>query len=162
MNNQIQYQYYQQQACLEIFKMMYGTNEIPKQGFITNSTMIKIIMLDAIRVLKKEPTVIDIDDDAVIFGDIYGDFKALRTMMKKSPMQNKPFVFLGNYIDKGEHSLDILCFLLTCKTLWPNQFILLRGNHEDCTISKIDKKYSFYKDMKERFDEGTRFCSQNF
>lgn len=132
---------------------MYTAKEIPNQGLITNASIIRSIMTDAIEVLKKEPTVIDINDDVSLFGDIHGNFESLRNFMKQNPQTSKPFIFLGNYIDYGRHGLDVLCLLLTCKTLWPSQFILLRGNHEDIVTSKSTNKSSFYNDLKRRFGD---------
>jgi diadenosine tetraphosphatase ApaH/serine/threonine PP2A family protein phosphatase len=44
-------------------------------------------------------------------------------------------VVLGDYVDKGPHSLEVLAFLLAMKRLHPNKVYLLRGNHETYEIN---------------------------
>ena len=142
-------QQFSKETLFNQFKMMFETKIIPSEGFITNKQFIKSLMIDMKNQLKREQTVVDINDDVSIFGDIHGNFEALRNFMEKDPLKSKPFVFLGDYIDRGTHSLDVICFLFICKLLWPSQFILLRGNHEDINTSKYTQFHSFYKEMNE-------------
>ncbi len=54
------------------------------------------------------------------------------------------FVFLGDYVDRGEHSIEVLCRLFQLKIDHPENIVLLRGNHE---TSEINICYGFYHDL---------------
>ena len=50
-------------------------------------------------------------------------------------------MFLGNYVDYGEHSLETMCLLLAYKIKYPENFFLLRGAHE---CASLNRKHGFY------------------
>ena len=45
------------------------------------------------------------------------------------------YIFLGDYEDRGTHSLETICLLIRLKIKYPNQIHLLRGNHKDRWIN---------------------------
>ena len=45
------------------------------------------------------------------------------------------YVFLGDYVDRGNHSLETICLLMALKVKFPDKIFLLRGNHEDKWIN---------------------------
>ena len=65
-------------------------------------------------------------------GDIHGCYDRLLTLMGKIPIDfsRDTLVFIGDYIDRGSHSADVVDYLIQLKNRVP-ETIFLKGNHED-------------------------------
>ena len=68
-----------------------------------------------------------------IVGDIHGQFydflKLLETEIGGDCYKTK-YIFLGDYVDRGSFSIEVLLLILAMKLSRPNEVIMLRGNHE--------------------------------
>ena len=72
----------------------------------------------------------------VIIGDLHGDLRSLQHILQEidyerflSNHKNK-LIFLGDYVDRGTHSIGVLYTICYLKQNYPNSVILMRGNHE--------------------------------
>ena len=74
-----------------------------------------------------------------IVGDIHGCFDKLRALMEKIPLNTTQdqLLFIGDYIDRGQSSLDVVNYLLDIKKRIPGTIFLL-GNHEDMLKNYLD------------------------
>ena len=84
------------------------------------------------RLVKLEPK-----GEALVIGDLHGDIESLSKILQTSQFLEKMektedamLIFLGDYGDRGEKSLETYFMILKMKLAFPGQVILLRGNHE--------------------------------
>ena len=101
-------------------------------------------------VLQKESPVAHLDGEFVIVGDLHGNFyDMLRIFAQNGFPPNSRYIFLGDYVDRGEMSLEVILFLFILKTNFPDSIFLLHGNHE---FPETNRVYGFYKSCKHIYD----------
>lgn len=79
-------------------------------------------------------------------GDVHGRIDLLRTIIKKIEADSSRFsddrvlkiVFLGDYIDRGDNSRDVLSFIMDLECSHPGRYVFLRGNHEAALLDFLD------------------------
>ncbi|KAH0786520.1 Ser/Thr protein phosphatase [Histomonas meleagridis] len=120
---------------------MRQTQEIQKS--VTAEAILKLVSI-AIEVMKDDPIVLNIDPKVTVVGDIHGNIDDLIRIFEKSgyPPETK-YLFLGDYIDRGDYGIEVLTMLLALKVKFPDKIWLLRGNHETLHISR---NYGFMKE----------------
>lgn len=88
------------------------------------------------------------DGEAIVIGDLHGDFDSLVEILKASDFVNKVqhdsrtfLLLLGDYGDRGMNPIEVYHLLLTLKDVYRENVILMRGNHEcpeDLQVSPFD------------------------
>jgi len=76
----------------------------------------------------------------IAVGDIHGEIEKLNSLLNKLDLQsNDKIIFLGDYIDRGKHSKEVIVRLIELsKTV---ECIFLKGNHEDMLLrTRISRK----------------------
>jgi serine/threonine-protein phosphatase PP1 catalytic subunit len=84
-----------------------------------------------------------------VVGDIHGQYHDLLRLFEFGgfpPSSN--YLFMGDYVDRGKQSLEVMILLLVYKLKYPENFFMLRGNHECAAITRI---YGFYDECKRRY-----------
>jgi serine/threonine protein phosphatase 1 len=65
-------------------------------------------------------------------GDIHGCADKLKALMEKIPIdyERDTLVFIGDYVDRGPHTFEVVDYLVDFKNRHPNA-VFLKGNHEE-------------------------------
>ena len=129
--------------------------EFPKVAFNLASSIEIINKVSSI--LKDEPAILQINTkenefDFVIVGDIHGSLSSLIKIFKERgyPPTTR-YLFLGDYVDRGHKSCEVMILLYSLKCLFPNDVYLIRGNHEFKNMTDHYSSYAFYKSVTDTF-----------
>jgi serine/threonine protein phosphatase 1 len=85
----------------------------------------------------------------IAIGDIHGHYDLLKnlieTQIKFNPKTDL-LIFLGDYIDRGFSVIKVITYLDELKKKYPDNIILLMGNHEEMAKEWLEANYNYMKD----------------
>ena len=93
-------------------------------------------MIEAKRILNDLPTLVDVPvpegSHINVCGDTHGQYYDLLNIFDSFgyPSESNPYLFNGDFVDRGSFSLEVVLLLLTFKVVYPEHLHLSRGNHE--------------------------------
>lgn len=109
---------------------------------------IQLICATAREIFLSQPSLLELSPPVKVVGDVHGQYGDLIRIFTKCgfPPQTN-YLFLGDYVDRGKQSLETILLLLCYKIKYPENFFLLRGNHECANVTRV---YGFYDECKRR------------
>lgn len=114
------------------------------------------IVMDMIELLRTLDTLVDIEipegGEITVCGDVHGQFYDLLNIfeLNGTPSETNPYLFNGDFVDRGSFSLEVILTLFSWKLAFPRHLNLARGNHETRNMNKL---YGFEGEITKKYDE---------
>lgn len=112
------------------------------------------ILLDIKNFFMTQPSLVDVtigdEDKFTVCGDIHGQFYDLMNIFELNglPSESNPYLFNGDFVDRGSFSVECIFTLFGFKLLYPNHFFMSRGNHESATMNQM---YGFDGEVRSKY-----------
>ncbi|KAJ1688576.1 hypothetical protein LUZ63_019966 [Rhynchospora breviuscula] len=127
------------------------------RAFFLDSYEVGELCYAAEQIFMQEPTVLQLKAPIKVFGDLHGQFGDLMRLFDEYGFPSTAgdityidYLFLGDYVDRGQHSLETITLLLALKIEYPENVHLIRGNHEAADINAL---FGFRLECIERMGE---------
>jgi serine/threonine-protein phosphatase PP1 catalytic subunit len=88
-------------------------------------------------VFESEPNIVVLRSPIHICGDLHGQLSDLFSILRMGGVPpGRRYLFLGDYVDRGSNSVEVMSLLMCLKVAFPEHVTLLRGNHESREMTR--------------------------
>lgn len=128
--------------------------ELIKNHFIAEGVLSKpaaiFLISQATFIFQTEKNILYLTDPITIVGDIHGQYYDLIKLLEigGSPIDTQ-YLFLGDYVDRGVFSVEVILLLFALKINYSKTIHLLRGNHESRNLTNF---FNFRAEVLAKFD----------
>lgn len=121
------------------------------------------LLCDRIKdILMEESNVQPVQSPVTVCGDVHGQFyDVLELFRQGGEIPKTNYIFMGDFVDRGHHSVETLQLLLCFKARYPQCITLLRGNHESRQVTQV---YGFYDECFRKYGSSNvwKYCTEVF
>jgi len=118
-------------ALVAKFAPMIATAPVMTRAPVITLEELERVTVDARALFAVEPTLMALPSGIVVVGDIHGNLYDLYYVFQRCGMPPATrYLFLGDLVDRGEHSLSVIALVFALKVLYPDHMRVIRGNHE--------------------------------
>lgn len=133
-----------------IIERLLAVKSTKNKAVALSETEIRGLCFKSRELFLRQPILLELAAPVNIVGDVHGQYGDLLRVFEAGGFPpDSNYLFLGDYVDRGKYSLETICLLLAFKIKFPENFFLLRGNHECASINRI---YGFYAECKRRYN----------
>ncbi|XP_075246410.1 protein phosphatase 3 catalytic subunit alpha-like isoform X2 [Convolutriloba macropyga] len=112
-------------------------NHMKSEGRLSEACALKIIR-SASALFGEEPNLLEIEAPVTICGDVHGQYYDLLKLFGiGGGVSKNRYLFLGDYVDRGMFSIEVVLLMYAMKISYPQNLIMLRGNHECRHLTKV-------------------------
>eukprot|EP00441_Pelagodinium_beii_P041903 CAMPEP_0197632972 /NCGR_PEP_ID=MMETSP1338-20131121/9462_1 /TAXON_ID=43686 ORGANISM="Pelagodinium beii, Strain RCC1491" /NCGR_SAMPLE_ID=MMETSP1338 /ASSEMBLY_ACC=CAM_ASM_000754 /LENGTH=557 /DNA_ID=CAMNT_0043204551 /DNA_START=72 /DNA_END=1742 /DNA_ORIENTATION=+ len=121
------------------------------EGALAQELLLEIIS-KASDLFKDEPNLLKLNDPITVVGDIHGQYYDLVKLLEVGgPPGETQYIFLGDYVDRGSFSVEVVAAMYALKIKHPNTVRMLRGNHE---CRQMTSFFNFREECEHKYDIG--------
>jgi len=112
------------------------------------------VLIEVKKVLEALPSLVDVDvpegTHINVCGDTHGQYYDLLNIFELHgyPSETNPYLFNGDFVDRGSFSVEVVLLLFCFKVLYPQHLHLTRGNHESLNMNKV---YGFEGEVRHKY-----------
>jgi protein phosphatase len=108
-----------------------GTPRLPLSLTQFSSETIIDLCSKVSELFQAESLLLEVQSPLVIVGDIHGQLLDLLRIVKEHGIPTRQrYLFMGDLIDRGPFSLEVIVMIFVLKLYWPQNLLVIRGNHE--------------------------------
>jgi len=124
-------------------------DHLGREGLLAHELLLDLIA-QASELFHDEPNILRLIDPITIVGDIHGQYYDMLRLLDVGGDPGKTqYLFLGDYVDRGSFSIEVVAQLFATKIRNPKRVWMLRGNHES---REMTRHFNFRQECEYKYD----------